>query len=120
MFQFRNVNPLGKFESDCVCRAIKDATGLEYYEVEEKLHLIAELFNCETLCVCCYRHLLENVFGLTPISAQGMTVHEIATAFSDKIVLIRLNGHLTVSKYGIIYDLWDCREEIADIFWIVE
>lgn len=120
MFKFRNVNPLGKIESDCVCRAIKDATGLDYYDVEDKLYLIAELFDCEELCVCCYRHLLENVFGFTPLMAYGRKVHEIASTFNDKIVLIRLNGHLTVSKFGIIYDLWDCSQEVADIFWIVE
>ena len=36
------------------------------------------------------------------------------------VVLIRIDGHLTVSKYGVVYDLWDCTQEIADVFWIVE
>lgn len=120
MFRFHNENPLGAIESDCVCRAISGATGLDYYDVEDKLFLIAELFNCESLCVCCYKHLLENVFGLSPISANGAAVGDIARAHRDKIVLIRIDGHLTMSDHGVVYDLWDCTGEKADIFWIVE
>lgn len=120
MFKYHNANPLGDIESDCVCRAISKATNLEYYDVEEKLYLIAELFGCETLCVCCYKHLLENIFGLEPKMAHGATVGDIARAYRDDVVLIRIDGHLTVSRYGVVYDLWDCTQEIADVFWIVE
>lgn len=118
-YKFYNANPLNKIESDCVCRAISRATGIPYKEVENKLHLIGELFECDELCVCCYHHLLEKVFGLTPKNANGRSVREIVEDYPDNIIIIRLEGHLTMADNGIVYDLWDCRDEIADVFWIV-
>ena len=118
-YQFYNANPLGNIESDCVTRAIKEATGLSYYEIQHKLWLIAQVFECEELCVCCYHHLLENVFNFERLNANGMTVKELSKKFKNDIILIRIDGHLTVSKFGTIYDIWDCSNEVADIFWIV-
>ncbi len=119
-YRFYNANPLSNIESDCVCRAISRATRLDYYDVAEKLNLIANLFECEALCVCCYSHLLEKVFGFKQRFANGMTVAELADMYRNDILLIRINGHLTMSEYGNIYDIWDCRDEIADVYWIVK
>lgn len=119
-YKFYNANPLGAIESDCVTRAISRATKMPYNLVLEKLHLVADLFECDMLCVCCYHFLLEKVFGLTPKFANGRTVQELAEDYPNNILLIRLEGHLTVAEYGTVYDIWDCRNEVADIFWIVE
>lgn len=118
-YKFYNANPLGDIEQDCVCRAISKATEIPYRSIEEKLELIGELFECEKLCVCCYHHLLEKVFGLKQKFANGKTVKEIAKEFPENRVLIRISGHLTCAINGIVYDIWDCTEEPADIFWIV-
>jgi hypothetical protein len=118
-YRFYNANPLGNIEQDCVCRAISKATDIPYEIVEIKLEAIGELFECEELCVCCYHHLLEKVFGLKQKFANGKTVKEIAKEFDDCKVIIRIDGHLTCSLYGIVYDIWDCTDEIADVFWIV-
>lgn len=119
-YRFYNANPLGKIESDCVCRAITRATQLSYEEIEQKLELIGELFECDELCVCCYHHLLEKVFGLTQRVANGKTVEQLALEFEDHVLLMRLDGHLTVAEFGTVYDLWDCRDEKVDVFWVVE
>lgn len=118
-YKFYNANPLGRIEEDCVTRAISRATKLPYYLISEKLNLISRLFECEELCVCCYHHLLENVFGFKQRVANGMTVGELASKFKDDILLIRIQGHLTMAEYGVVYDIWDCRDEVADVFWIV-
>jgi hypothetical protein len=118
-FKFYNANPLGKIESDCVCRAISRAVKMPYKVVEEKLNAIGVLFECESLCVCCYHHLLENVFGLQKQFANGRTVKEIAKQFNNNIVIIRIQGHLTMSEFGVVYDLWDCTDEVADVFWLI-
>ena len=118
-YKFYNANPLGDIEQDCVCRAISKATEIDYYNIEKKLNAIGELFECEELCVCCYHHLLEKVFGLKQKFANGKTVREISKEFHDSRVIIRIKGHLTCSLYGVVYDIWDCTEEIADVFWIV-
>lgn len=119
-YKFYNANPLGNIEQDCVCRAISKATELPYKEIEKKLYLISEVFECDELCVCCYQHLLEKVFGLTQRNANGMSVGKIAKDFKRNRLLIRIDGHLTCSINGIVYDIWDCTEEKADVFWVVE
>ena len=98
-YKFYNANPLGKIEQDCVCRAISTCLEMPYQSIEEKLELIGELFECEELCVCCYQ--------------------EIAQEFCNNRVIIRIDGHLTCSLYGIVYDIWDCTDEKADIFWLI-
>ena len=119
-YKFYNANPLNKQEQDCVCRAISKATDTPYYSIEHKLQLIGDLFECDKLCVCCYHHLLEKVFGLIPKNANKKTVGEIAKDFKNNVVLIRIDGHLTMAEYGVVHDIWDCTKEVADIFWIVE
>lgn len=119
-YRFYNANPLNEIESDCVCRAICKATDLPYYDIQRKLELIGELFECDKLCVCCYHHLLEKVFGLTQRVAVNKKVKDISRLYKDKKVIIRIKGHLTTSIYGTIYDIWDCTKEDADVYWIVE
>lgn len=118
-YKFYNANPLKKIEQDCVTRAISRAVKLPYNVIKYKLHLIAELYECEKLCVCCYYHLLEKVFGLVTKNANKKTVKEIAEDYKNNIIIIRIDGHLTMAEYGVIYDIWDCRDEVADVFWIV-
>lgn len=118
-YKFYNANPLGNIELDCVCRAISTATSTPYNVIEDKLDLIGRLFECEALCVCCYFHLLEKVFGLQGKYTNGKTVRDISKEFCNNRVIIRIDGHLTCSMYGVVYDIWDCTDEIADIFWIV-
>ena len=62
---------------------------------------------------------MEKVYGLEPVFADGETVYDIADEYNDRIVIMRLSGHLTASLYGTIYDLWDCRDEYVDVYWVV-
>ena len=117
-YKFLNVNPLGKFEEDCVCRAISGALDINYYEVQNKLELVGALFNCEKLCVCCYKFLLDNVFNLCRIEEfQGMPVKEFIRHCDKGTYIIRVDGHLTHCKDGICYDIFDCTNDIVDLVW---
>lgn len=118
-YQFYNANPLGKRENDCVCRAIKRATGLTYEEVARKLELIAELFECDSLVMCCYNHLLTSVFGFPQRFANNMTVAELGEKLRPHALLIRTDGHLTYVEDGVLYDTFDCRRYKADVYWLV-
>ena len=42
-YKFLNINPLGKKEQDCVCRAISLALNENYYTIKRKLELVGEL-----------------------------------------------------------------------------
>lgn len=105
---------------DCVTRAITTATGLSYYDVANMLHYNGKIFQCDELSVVCYEHLLDYDLDFIHYKGYGKSVEEIANDFKNHILLIRINGHLTVSMYGTIYDLFDCTKEIATDFWIVK
>ena len=119
-FMHYNANPWGLDEEDCVTRAISAALGIKYVSVGNLLELIAEYNRCDKLCICCYHKLLEDIFGLTIEYCRGETVGEIAVAHPGHKLLIRINGHLTCSMYGVVIDTWDCTDEPADCYWIVE
>lgn len=121
MYQFLNVNPLGEIEEDCVCRAISLALDEDYYKIQEKLYLVAKLFECEYLCVCCYKYLLDEVYDLKRIEeVKGMTVEEFANYFPVGIFIVRVEGHLTCVIDNHIMDIWDCRDKIVDLVWEVK
>lgn len=119
-FKYLNLNPLSLREEDCVTRAISLASGHSYSEIQDKLYYISELLDCDKLCVCCYSHLLDNVFNYERLPARNKTVGEIAEMYDDCILLVRIEGHLTCVVYGVIRDLWDCSASYADIVWLVE
>lgn len=120
-YQFLNVNPLGEIEEDCVCRAISLALDEDYYKIQEKLYLVAKLFECEYLCVCCYKYLLDEVYDLKRIEeVKWMTVEEFANYFPIGIFIVRVEGHLTCVIDNNIMDIWDCRDKIVDLVWEVK
>jgi hypothetical protein len=119
-YKYLNVNPLSLTEQDCVTRAISLATGYSYPEVQDKLYYISELLECERLCVCCYRHLLDDIFKFPRQECTGMTVGEFAMQNPDGVFLIRMNGHLSCIVNGTVYDIWDCRNEILTDCWYVD
>lgn len=119
MFIYHNENPNGYKIPDCVIRAISLALDIPYYDVVRLLHLNAEEFQCDELCKVCYEKLLDYDFELPHYVGNGKTAKEIAEDFPNDILLLRMEGHLTCSMYGDIFDLFDCSDEIITDFWIV-
>lgn len=119
MFQYYNVNPLSLEEEDCVTRAISLASGYSYAEIQDKLYYVSELLECERLCVCCYQHLLSDVFKYDKIPCRGLTVAEFAEQHPDGIYLVRMQGHLSTLINGTVWDIWDCSNEILTDVWRV-
>ena len=119
-FVYSNENPYRIEESDCVCRAITRALDLQYSSVEELLKMSANYNCCDMLCLDCYKHLLEKVFKLNVKYPDNFErVIDIAKQYENNKVLIRIDGHLTVSEFGKIYDLWDCTQRLVSCYWIV-
>ena len=120
MYIYFNVNPNGEHTGDCVIRAIALALDLDYYEVLYLLDKTSNYFNCDMLVKDCYKKLLTDDFKCPMIKTDNKTVAEVADDFKNNILILRIDGHLTCAKYGNIYDIWDCSNELVDIFWIVE
>lgn len=119
-FTYYNINPDGERRSDCVTRAISLASGLSYKEVQEKLFYTSKLLNCEKLCVCCYRHLLDDVLKYKRVDCDGFMLGEFADTHPNGTYLVRMNGHISCIIEGTIYDIWDCRREWLTDAWKVE
>ena len=93
MFKYLNLNPLSIEEEDCVTRAIALASGYSYADIQDKLYYMARLFDCEELCVCCYKHLLDDIFDYPRVKAKGRTVGELCEvlAIEEYLVLLERN-----------------------------
>jgi hypothetical protein len=119
-YEYYNHNPEGERISDCVSRAIGTATGLSYKTVNRLLSKTAENFECDKLCVCCYKHLLSQLFGYEKYNCKpGVLVKDVLKDFNDCTLIIRIAGHLTCAKNGVILDTWNCSDYEVDCFWIV-
>lgn len=115
---YYNNNPYGYEENDCVTRAITLSTGEDYLEVAHKLDLVAELLDCEKLCVCCYQFLISQVYGFPEIKFdKGITVGEFAEKHPQGIFLVRMQGHITSLVDGEIWDLWNCSDKLPTNIW---
>ena len=119
IYHYYNCNPHRKLTDDCVIRAITKALRLDYYEVVRLLNLNACEFQCDCLNVKCYEKLLDYDFDLPHYMSFDLTAQEVANDYKDKILLLRMEGHLSCSLYGDIHDIWDCSNEIITDFWVV-
>lgn len=118
---YLNLHPLGKTEPDCVYRAITLATQDDYEIIDEKLFYTSKLYECDKLCVCCYKHLLDDYYKFRRIKGcKGMTIEEFANLYNYGTYIIRVSGHLTCVINNILYDIWNCKDEEIDIVWQVE
>ena len=118
MYKFHNNNALGLFENDCTIRAISTATGNSGDDTYKHLSNTARLQGTMMDDRDFIRNYLDERYDR--IYNIPRTVGEVAGAYPDNILLITMNGHITCSKYGIVYDSFDCRDRISEFCWIVK
>lgn len=54
-----------------------------------------------------------------PFGLQGKIIDNLEVVKGTDIVLITTRGHITCSKYGVIYDSFDPGDRIAEYCWII-
>lgn len=116
-FVYWNENPDGEHIGDCVTRAITFATGLPYEKVQEKLYYCGKLLECDALCVDCYDFLLTKYFEFASVDAQGCTLDEFGSKYTNGLYLVRSRGHISALLDGVVYDTWDCRRMVLTNAW---
>mgnify|MGYP007069948530 CR=1 FL=1 len=117
MYRYYNENPLNRYEDDCVLRAISCATGKSWDYVYDYLSDIAQyegtLMDKRDFVIGyldrTYQRLYD-IFG---------TVGQVSAMFPNSTILITMNGHITCSKNGIIYDTFDCRDREVEYVWLI-
>lgn len=114
-----NANPQGYHMTDCVIRAISLAMNMPYEEVVYLLSRNSNYYDCECLNKLCYEKLLDYDFKLPHYLGNNKLAKDVADDFTNNIVILRMDGHLSCALYGNIYDIFDCSDyEITD-FWVV-
>lgn len=118
MYQFYNANALGLFKNDCVIRSLSVATGKSWDCVYHHLSNIAQeqgtMMDDRNFVI----KFLNSKYDTAPRIAK--TVGEMALMYPDNVLLITMNGHITCSRYGVIYDSFDCRDRFVENAWIVK
>lgn len=118
MFKYYNANALNKFEDDCVIRAISCATNKSWDYVYDYLSDIAQyegtLFDKKQFVIRYLDRTYKRIRGI-----KG-TVGEVAGMYRNNIILITMPGHIVCSKYGIVYDTFDCRDRGIEGVWVVK
>lgn len=118
-YKYLNNNAKGIFQNDCTVRAIATATGKSWDYVYDNMSNIAQKSGVMMDYAPFIVDFLSSQFQMIPINFEE-TVGEISKDFDNHIVLITMKGHITCSKFGVIYDSFDPRERLAEYVWIVE
>lgn len=125
-FTFYNVNPKGRVRTfDCVVRAISFATGRSWEFVMTELTKYGISLGMTFNDVGIYGRWLEKS-GWKKYKQprkpdnRKYTVKEFATKWPLNTYIIKVAGHLTVVKDGIIYDTWNCGRKAVGNFWVYE
>lgn len=118
MYKFYNNNALGLFQNDCSIRALSLATGNSWDDTYQRMSNIARLQGT----MMDDRNFLINYLNerYDRVPTYDLSVGCVSAKYKDYIVLITMNGHIVCSKYGIIYDSFDCRNRNAEYCWIVK
>ena len=118
MYKFHNNNSLGLFTNDCTIRAISTATNNTWDDTYEHLSNTARLKGKMMDDKVFIKEYLDERYKR--IYNTPKTVGETAGTYSDNILLITRNGHIVCSKYGVVYDSFDCRDRLVEYCWIVK
>lgn len=118
MYKFHNNNALGLFENDCTIRAISTATGNSWDDTYIHLSNIARLngtmMDDRDFIIDYLDARYDRIYNIP------QTVGKVSGAYPDNILLITTPGHIVCSRYGVVYDSFDCRDYIAEYCWIVK
>ena len=118
MYKFYNANAVNRYEDDCVVRAISCATGKSWDYVYDYLSDIAQYEGT----LLDKREFVRNYLDRTYKRLYNIkgNVGEISAMFPNSTLLITMQGHITCSKNGVIYDTFDCRDRMAESVWLVK
>ena len=117
MYKYYNANALNRYEDDCVIRALSCATNKSWDYVYDYLSDIAQYEGTLLDKRDFVRNYLDRTY--TRLNDVYGKVGEVSAMFPNSTLLITMNGHITCSKNGIIYDTFDCRDREVENVWLV-
>lgn len=117
-YRYYNANSLGNFVNDCTIRSISLAENKSWDNTYTQMSRLARKKGTmmdDKEFIIWYLDLHYKRVPYLPYM-----VREVAEEYPDKILLITMDGHITCSKYGIIYDSFDCTKRQVEDAWIVK
>lgn len=122
----KNVNPKNKKTTDCVIRALTEATGKPYFEVLDELVTLVKktgwFMNEKRLED---KFLEQNGFvkmkqpkKFDNTKYQIGEIDRVVGNIKSKTVIVRCAHHLTCVKEGTLVDIWDCRYKTINNYYI--
>ncbi len=121
MYNYYNPHPKGLQTDDCVKRAIVVVTGMDYMAVQRELNAFkkvtgAKKFN--SLQNLCY---VEDVWQAKKIIPEGRTTAgEFCRKHPNGRYILSIASHWSSCVEGMIYDTWDCSNELVLAAYQVE
>ena len=122
-FKEYNANPKNRKTCDCVIRALTVATGMDYKDVYIELVDIS-LQTGYMLNEKRVEDMFMNRHGFIKVKQPRKndntkyTVNEIRLLTNAPIVVIRVAGHLTVVKDGVLIDTWNCGHKTINNYYV--
>ena len=118
MYRFYNNNAWGLFQNDCTVRSLSLATGHSWDDTYQHMSNLARLKGTMMDDKDFIIDYLDERYERVP--THNLKVGEVSAIYNDNVVLITMQGHIVCSKYGIIYDSFDCRDRQAEFCWIIK
>ena len=117
MYKYYNANTKGNFVNDCVIRAISVAEGKSWDETYEELSDLAQDEGILLDDVEFVEGYLDKRYRR--VCHYSKTVGEFIEEFPKGVVLLTMDGHITVVMDGVLYDTFDCRPRRLYCSWEV-
>ena len=118
MYKYYNANSKGNFVNDCVIRSISIAENKTWEETYDELSRIEKKNGILLDDVNFVEPLLDSRYNRER-TYFNETVGDFVEEHPRGTFLITMANHITVSKNGIIYDTFDCRDRILRDAWKV-
>lgn len=123
-YELKNQNPKNKKTTDCVIRALTEATGKSYYDIYDDLYKLSiktgYFINEKRL----YEKLIES-YGFVKVKQpikwndKKYLIGELDELIRRAdIIIVSCAHHLACVKNHTLYDLWDCRRKSVGNYFI--
>jgi len=127
-YQYKNVNPKNKITSDCVFRAISNATGIDYGEVVvDMAYLQAETGydSGENRLIDMYlskrgwvKMKQPRKFDNTKFTGKEFIDNFCHNERHKRVIISIGSGHLSSIVNGKFEDIWNCSSGKVGVYWI--
>lgn len=124
MYSYFNINPQGRNVGDCTVRAIAKATGQDW-ECAYIALCIQGLIDCDMPSANAvwgnYLRKLGFQRYIAPDTCPDCyTVRQFANDHLAGTYILALSGHVVCVENGVIFDSWDCSNELILYYWAKE